>query len=367
MHSAEQWNHRILVVDDEPEIRAILLRHLSGDAQCSSAHSAFDALNKIKHGHFDLVITDIMMPGMTGIELLRCIKRRDPETAVIMATGLMDVNAAVHALRMGATDFVTKPFDLNAITRAVNRALELRRLVIENRRYREELETRVKQRTQELNGALNEIKESYKMTLEALVSALDAREHETHAHSRRVREYTLTLAKQMGLPGEELIHIGRGALLHDVGKIGVPDSILLKPEKLTPGEWAVMREHPRIGYDILRGISFLAPAADIVLAHQERWDGQGYPKGLAGTEIPLGARIFAVVDTMDAMTSNRPYRKALSFEATAQEMRRCAGTQFDPSVVSAFLTIPVDLWKSIHTVVSEAPQVQDSSDLLCWA
>ena len=128
-----------------------------------------------------------------------------------------------------------------------------------------------------------------------------------------------------------------------------------------------MREHPRIGYDILRGIGFLAPAADIVLAHQERWDGQGYPKGLAGTEIPLGARIFSIVDTMDAMTSDRPYRKALSFEAVADEMRRCDGTQFDPSVVSAFLTIPVDMWKSIHAMVSDAPQIQDSPDLLCWA
>jgi putative nucleotidyltransferase with HDIG domain len=367
MTFAEEQAHRILVVDDEPEVRNILLRHLSAGADCQAAHSAFDALNKIKNGRFDLVITDIMMPGMTGIELLRCIKRRDPETAVIMATGLVDVNAAVHALRMGASDFVTKPFELAVITRAVERALERRRLVIANRRYREELETKVQQRTVELNGALHEIEESYKMTLEALVSALDAREHETHAHSRRVREYTLALAKKLGLQGDELVHIGRGALLHDVGKIGVPDSILLKPEKLTREEWAVMRKHPKIGYDILRGIGFLGPAAEIVLSHQERWDGLGYPKGLAGTAIPLGARIFSAVDTMDAMTSDRPYRKALSFEAAVQEVRICSGTQFDPSVVSAFLAIPLDLWKSIHERVSEIPQGQDSRDLLCWA
>jgi putative two-component system response regulator len=367
MNFAEQRNNRILVVDDEPEVRTILLRHLSGNAECSEAHSAFDALNKLKNSHFDLVITDIMMPGMTGIELLRCIKRRDPETAVVMATGLMDVNAAVHALRLGASDFVTKPFDLAAITRAVDRALERRRLVIANRCYREELERKVKERTLELNGALREIEESYKMTLEALVSALDAREHETHAHSLRVREYTLTLAQELGLERDDLVQVGRGALLHDVGKIGVPDSILLKPEKLTPGEWEVMREHPQIGYEILRGIGFLAPAAEIVLAHQERWDGKGYPKGLAGTKIPLGARIFSVVDTMDAMTSDRPYRKALSFEEASREVRCCAGTQFDPNVVAAFIKVPLEIWKSINVLVSRAPQAQVKRDLLCWA
>lgn len=357
--------NRILIVDDEPDIRSILVQHLSKDAECMTAHSGFDALNKLKHHQFSLVISDIMMPGMTGIELLRFIRKRDLETAVIMVTGVRDINTAVDALRMGASDFITKPFDLPSIRRAVARALERRQLLMANRFYREELERKVRERTLELNGALREIEESYKITLEALVTALDAREHETQAHSQRVREYSLTLARELGLAGEELVQIGRGALLHDVGKIGVPDSILLKPEKLTAEEWAVMKKHPGIGYEILQGIGFLSSAAEIVLAHQERWDGKGYPKGLVGAEIPLGARVFAVVDTVDAMTSDRPYRKAMSFETAQEEVRRCSGSQFDPRVVNAFLGLPLELWKNIHDSVTQSHQNQDSCDILC--
>ena len=357
--------NRILIVDDEPEIRSILVQHLSNDAECMTAHSGFDALHKLKHHQFSLVISDIMMPGMTGIELLRFIRKRDSETAVIMVTGVRDINTAVDALRMGASDFIMKPFDLPSIRRAVDRALERRQLLVANRFYREELERKVRERTLELNGALHEIEESYKITLEALVTALDAREHETQAHSQRVREYSLTLARELGLEGEKLVQIGRGALLHDVGKIGVPDSILLKPEKLTAEEWAEMKKHPRIGYEILQGIGFLSRAAEIVLAHQERWDGKGYPKGLVGAEIPLGARIFAVVDTVDAMTSDRPYRKAMSFETAQEEIRRCSGSQFDPRVANAFLCLPLELWKNIHDSVTQSHQNQDSSDILC--
>jgi putative nucleotidyltransferase with HDIG domain len=345
--------HRILIVDDEAEIRSILLRNLSDTAECMAADSAFDALNKIKHYNFSLVISDVMMPGMTGIEMLPFIRKRDPETAVIMLTGFKDIKVAIAALRLGALDFLTKPFDLPSVRRAVDRALERRQLMLANRCYREELEKKVCERTVELNGALHEIEESYKITLEALVSALDAREHETQAHSLRVREYSLTLAQKLGLPQAELLQVGRGALLHDVGKIGVPDSILLKPEKLTSDEWTEMKKHPAIGYEILQGIGFLTPAADIVLAHQERWDGRGYPKGLAGNDIPMGARIFAVVDTVDAMTSDRPYRKAMSFETAQREIRLCSGTQFDPQVAEAFISLPIDLWKNIHESVKK--------------
>jgi putative nucleotidyltransferase with HDIG domain len=351
---------KILIVDDEANIRSVLMDHLENEgSDCVTSPNAFDALNKIRSQNFSLVISDVMMPGMSGMELLRLVKKQDPETAFIMITGLMDINTAVDSLRIGAIDFITKPFELLAVRRAVNRALERRRLLIQNRCHQEDLERKVHERTFELNEALINIEESYKITLEALVTALDAREHETHAHSQRVREYAITLAQNLGLKHEELVHLGRGALLHDVGKIGVRDSILLKPGKLNDSEWVEMRKHPQIGYDILQSIDFLAPAAEIVFYHQERWDGNGYPNRLAGSDIPLGARIFAVVDTLDAMTSDRPYRKALSFETALKEIRACSGTQFDPRVTEAFLAILPEAWIKIHASVNRVFQNQD--------
>jgi putative two-component system response regulator len=357
---------KILVVDDEANIRSILLKHFEDEgSECVASSSALDALNQMKNHNFSLVISDVMMPGMSGIEFLRLAKKQSPETAFIMITGLMDINTAIDSLRIGAYDFITKPFELTAIRRAVSRALDRRRLLIENRFYREELERQVRERTFELNEALYDVEESYKITLEALVTALDAREHETQAHSQRVREYTLTLAQSLGLKHDDLIQAGRGALLHDVGKIGVQDSILLKPGKLNEEEWTEMRKHPQIGYNILQSIEFLSPAAEIVLCHQERWDGKGYPNGLAGMDIPLGARIFAVVDTLDAMTSDRPYRKAMSFDVALAEIRACSGTQFDPQVVSAFLSIPTESWVAIHDSVNKLHTSKDCLNALC--
>jgi response regulator RpfG family c-di-GMP phosphodiesterase len=364
--SSKRTPARILIVDDEANVRSILSRHLTDEfSECTTSHSAFDALNKIKKEHYSLVISDIMMPGMSGMELLRYIKKHDSDTAVIMITGVLDIATAVDSLRTGACDFITKPFDLPSIRRAVERALERRQLLLENRYYQQELEKKVRERTVELNGALNEVEESYRMTLEALVTAMDAREHETQAHSHRVREYTLTLAERLGLASDELVHVGRGALLHDVGKIGVPDSILLKPARLTAEEWVEMRKHPQIGYDILKNIKFLSPAAEIVLCHQERWDGKGYPNMLAGADIPMGARIFAVADTMDAMTSNRPYRKAMSFQVALNEIERCSGSQFDPEVVEAFLTIPPESWLNIHDAVNRTHQTRECYNVIC--
>ena len=204
----------------------------------------------------------------------------------------------------------------------------------------------------ELSQSLKEIEGTYEATLIALVSAMDAREHEMQSHSQRVREYTLTLARKMGLGGNELKDISRGALLHDVGKIGISDNILLKPAKLTEEEWLEMRKHPYIGYKILEGIKFLEGAVSIVYSHQECYDGSGYPRGLKGEEIPLGARLFAVADTLDAMTSDRPYRKALSLEAAREEILRCSGTQFDPQVAELFLATSRNEWLEIRERVN---------------
>ena len=357
---------KILIVDDETQIRSMLARSLTDiSCECIPSSNAFDALDKIRSDRFSLVMSDVCMPGMSGLELLRCIKKHDPDISVIMITGVLDLTTAVDSLRLGACDYITKPFDLLSVRRAVSRALERRRLIQENRYYQQELERLVQERTYELKGALKEVEEGYRFTLEALAAALDAREHETQAHSQRVREYAITLAQHLSLNASELTDIGRGALLHDVGKIGVPDSILLKPAKLTPEEWVQMRRHPQVGYDILRGIKFLAPAADIVLTHQERWDGRGYPNGLSQSDIPLGARIFGVVDTLDAMTSDRPYRKKLSFQAAREEVRRCSGTQFDPQVAEAFLGIAPETWQSIHDMVDCRCQAEASKNLLC--
>lgn len=355
--SGERDQERILIVDDDADIRSVLLRRLEvNGAECFVASNAFEALSAMERQPFSLVISDIMMPGMSGTEFLRLVRRKDPETAFIMMTGVMDLGTAITSLRLGASDFITKPFDLGAMERAIDRALERRRLIIENRCHRQALERKIYHRTAELNEALHDVEESYKITLEALVTALDAREHETQAHSQRVREYALALAKVVGLKHDDLIQTGRGALLHDVGKIGVRDSILLKPGKLNEEEWVEMRKHPQIGYNILQSIEFLSPAAEIVLCHQERWDGAGYPNRLAGLDIPLGARIFAVVDTMDAMTSDRPYRKALSFEAAIAEIRSCAGAQFDPRITEAFLSIQMESWIAIHDSVDRLHQ-----------
>jgi putative nucleotidyltransferase with HDIG domain len=359
---------KILIVDDELNIRSLLARELSDDStECVVTHSPFEALNKTRNEGFSILISDIMMPGMSGMELLRLVRKHDSVIGVIMITGMGDVKTAVDSLRMGASDFITKPFDLPTMQRAIHRALERRRLIIENRFYRQELEKNIRKRTTELNGALEEIEESYTITLEALVSALDAREHETHAHSQRVKEFALALARQLGLEGDELTHMGRGALLHDVGKIGVPDSILLKPGKLTHAEWVEMRRHPQTGYEILRNIKFLSPAAEIVLCHQERWDGKGYPNSLRGGDIPLGARIFAVVDALDAMTSDRPYREALSFETALAEIKNCAGSQFDSQIVDCFFSIPHQVWFDIYYASNQACQNGEHSDLLCRA
>jgi putative nucleotidyltransferase with HDIG domain len=234
------------------------------------------------------------------------------------------------------------------LVRAVERALARSRADADRARYHRELEERVRQKTRDLAAALDSVADAYSTTLSALVAALDAREQETGDHSQRVVRFTLAIAERLGVESPELEEVARGALLHDIGKIGVADSILLKPGPLTPAEWTEMRKHPDIGYQIIGNIPFLRQAAEIVLSHQERWDGAGYPRRLAGEAIPRGARIFAVADTLDAIVTDRPYRKGRSFEEARAEIERCSGTQFDPRVVRAFLSIEPDALRLMH-------------------
>jgi putative nucleotidyltransferase with HDIG domain len=231
---------------------------------------------------------------------------------------------------------------------SLEQALQMKRLEQEVENHQHHLEDMVKQRTKQLQSALRRIEQTYDDTLEALAAALDLRDNDTAGHSLRVTGYCLEMSKAIGCSGEQLKHIVRGAYLHDIGKIGIPDAILLKPGKLTPDERKLMESHARVGYELVSRIVFLAPAAEIVLTHQERYDGTGYPQGLVGEEIPLGARIFAVADTLDAMTTDRPYRRALPFEAARAEIIRESTRQFDPEVVRVFLSIPEKVWEDIR-------------------
>ena len=346
---------RVLIVDDDASVRDVISVLLQEEGyECRTASSAEAALDVAGAEAPPLVISDMKMPGRDGIWLLEAFRERYPETAVIMLTGYGDTEAAVDCLRRGAVDYLLKPPKLTDLIRAIERALAKRRIELARKRYQKKLERKVRDRTGELRTALRNIQGTYQTTLLALVRALDAREHETSDHSQRVVKYTEAIADRLSLRGPELEEIGRGALLHDIGKIGVPDAVLLKPAKLTTEEWKEMRRHPDIGYEMIQNIEFLSIPATIVLSHQEKFDGKGYPRGLRGEEIHIGARIFAVADTLDAMTSDRPYRKGTTFENAVDEIERCAGSQFDPEVVRAFLDIGVKSLRRIKEDMAAA-------------
>jgi response regulator RpfG family c-di-GMP phosphodiesterase len=339
---------RILIVDDEREITEILADLLSDDYECLKAGSAEDALKCLRENEFQLVISDITMPGMSGLDMIPHAKQLSPDTVVVMISGMQTVESAIGALRLGAFDYLMKPFDLRQVEAVVKRALEHYDLVVAKRRYENHLEELVEQRTAELDRALNSLEGAYRSTLKALTAALETRDSETHGHSERVVSYSLRLGREYGLSNEEMKSLEFGSLLHDIGKIGVPDSILRKPAKLTEEEWVRMREHPLHGQQILRGIAFLQGAARVVAQHHEQWDGSGYPVGLRGEDIDVCARIFAVADAFDAITSDRVYRRGKTYEAAAQELDDWAGRQFDPKVVEAFHRVPKEDWEELH-------------------
>lgn len=345
----EEAKESILIVDDEEPIRVLLQECLQSQGyRTQKAANGAEALNALGANNFDLVLSDVRMPGMNGLELLETISKKYGEVGVLMLTACEDVAMAVQAMKLGALDYVLKPFRLEDIGQTVRKALDRHHQELHQKRYVMQLEEVVKEQTMELRSTFEHLQDASEITLEALVAALDAREHETQAHSKRVSQYTLHLARKAGVDEALLDDLGRGAMLHDIGKIGVSDNILLKPGKLTEAEWVEMRKHPQIGYWILDGIQGLKAASEIVLAHQEKFDGMGYPRRLKGEEINLGARIFSVMDCFDAMTSDRPYRPATTYEAAHEEIIRCSGAQFDPQIVKYFLQAPKEEWLEIR-------------------
>jgi putative nucleotidyltransferase with HDIG domain len=287
-----------------------------------------------------------------GIALLDRMHAQQPQLPVVMVTAIHDINVAIDAMRRGAYDYLLKPFEREHLVAIVQRALEHRQAMQESYNYQQSLEQVVRARTDMLRQAMEDLEHSYDVTLEALGDALDLKDSETEGHSKRVTAYTIALARAMGITPAAIKVIARGAFLHDIGKMAIPDEILRKPGRLVPQEQEIMREHCACGYQMLRKIPFLSEAAEIVFSHQEHFDGGGYPSALRGGEIHIGARIFAIADALDAITSDRPYRKARDFDEARREILRCSGTQFDPGVVEIFLKIPNELWHELRSEIT---------------
>ena len=359
---------RVLAVDDERAASKLITIMLRPPAfHCTAASSGAEALEALRTERFDAVISDLQMPGISGLELLAEVRRSYPHIAFLVTTGVDDVDVGVQAMRSGADDYLVKPLHENAVLASLESALHKRRLERQVEDYRQHLEEMVATRTVQLREALHQIERSYEDTLQALGAAIDLRDNETAGHSQRVSRYSLALARTLGWSEDQLGSLARGAYLHDIGKLGIPDGILLKPGPLTPAERTLMQRHAQIGFDLIADIAFLTDAAEIVLTHHERYDGSGYPHGTKGDEILLSARIFAVADSFDAITSDRPYRRASSFASGREIIRQCSGIQFDPNVVAAFLSIPEETWpaiakdqRQIATGSSESRRIRNS-------
>jgi response regulator RpfG family c-di-GMP phosphodiesterase len=360
---------RVLAVDDEPAACKLLRLILSPPAfHCSTAGNGEEALAILRRERFDAVISDLQMPGISGMDLLVQVRQRYPHMAFLVTTGVDDVDVGVQAMRCGADDYLVKPLRESAVLVSLESALHKRQLEQQIETYRQHLEEMVAERTGQLQAALQQIEHSYEDTLQALGAAIDLRDSETAGHSQRVCRFSLEIARAMGWSDIQLRSLARGAYLHDIGKLGIPDGILLKPGPLTADERKLMQQHVQIGFDLVKDIPFLADAADILLMHHERYEGGGYPRGLKGEEILLGARIFALADTLDAITSDRPYRRASSFQSARETIRHLSGSQFDPQLVDAFLSIPEQTWPTIarnqRQIPVLPPELRRSSTIL---
>jgi putative two-component system response regulator len=331
----EDW---ILIVDDEKMICTVLSQRLTSEGySCVTAHNGKDALNLFYKGKFSLIISDIRMPEMDGLELLQNVKAVRPTMMFIIMTAYPEIEVAVEAIHLGANDFLIKPFDMDLAVFSVKKALEQKKMEEELESYHKNLKKLVEERTVKLQQAYYTLKKAYFDSVKVLAEAIDAKDTYTRGHSDRVRRMSLQIAISLGFTKERIEVLEYGALLHDIGKIGIKDEILSKPGPLSPEEYQTIQQHPLIGVKIVEGIEFFKDKIPMIRSHHEHFDGRGYPDGLAGEAIPLEARIIAVPDAFDAMVSLRPHRTAMSLEDILSEMEKYKGKQFDPNILEIFL------------------------------
>ncbi|MGB9629407.1 MAG: HD domain-containing phosphohydrolase [Thermodesulfobacteriota bacterium] len=329
---------RILVVDDEVTITNVISRRLSKEGySCTSAHNGREGLSQFYKNRFSLIISDIKMPEMDGMEFLKQVKAIHPAMMVIMVTAYPEIDMAVEAMRLGAYDFLIKPIDLDLLVFSVKKAFEKRKLEMEVEAYHMNLERLVEERTEKLSESYRILKKAHLDSVKVLTEAIEVKDPYTRGHSDRVRRMSLQIAKSLGFSKERLESLEYGALLHDIGKIGIKDEVLQKQGRLNPQEYQAIQEHPLIGVKIVEGIDFFKDKIPMIRNHHERYDGSGYPDGLAGEKIPMEARIIAVPDAFDAMNSLKPHRRASPLEEILMEMERWKGKQFDPVVLDIFL------------------------------
>ncbi|MDI7261864.1 MAG: response regulator [Thermodesulfobacteriota bacterium] len=329
---------RILVVDDEEVICNVLDRRLTREGySCTTANNGKEALNHFYKDSFSLIISDIKMPEMTGIELLQKVKAIDPKMKMIMVTAYPEIDLAVNAMRLGAYDFIIKPADLDLVVLSVKKALESKRLEEEIEAYHNRLEELVEERTAGLQQAYRILKKTHLDSVKILAEAIDAKDPYTRGHSDRVKRMSLRIAQKMGFSEERLEVLEYGALLHDIGKIGIKDEVLQKQGPLSPEEYQYIQEHPLIGVKIVEGVEFFKDKIPMIRHHHEHYDGSGYPDGLAGEAIPIEGRIIAIPDAFDAMTSARPHRSIMPRQNVLVELEKYKGKQFDPKVLEIFL------------------------------
>ena len=320
----------LLIVDDEAGIRKLLSRRLSLDGhRCEEANTAEQALDILAATPISLIILDIKLPGKSGVEVLPEIRKGYPDTAIVMGTVLSEIGLAVQCLKQGADDYICKPFDLDEVSLGVRRALERRSLQLQLKEYQRQLEEKVEEQ-------MGEIRHLSLGAIESLVHALEAKDRYTGGHSRRVAEIALGIGDELGLSTDDMEDLRWGSLLHDIGKIAVDQRIHSKADKLTDEEYQHIMMHARVGAEIVKPL-VNERVVEMIEHHHDHYDGSGINQFVTGRDIPLAARILAVADAFDAMTSDRPYRPAMSIKRAASEIKQCAGTQFDPVVVSAFL------------------------------